>query len=315
MAPLTPVMSKVEKGPLDSYPQKESMGVFAYLSELEDGQSWPADASVSSYFENKEFAYKAEAQAWAGVTAAYWPLRGSLIFAGYSPYNKDEGSQLQNVNFEVETKTLSIDGYEVEDYKSISEADMYSSKEYKNKCQTDLMYFLPKTDAFGDYVGTVSESAYTANFYHALAQVVFTVECETDIDKNYIRLREILLSNIVSKGNFSAKAERTQKRDVIWTLADGADVSTLNVLSYKGDSGGMQLQTTPLKVVELLTIPIGEHEISITYSLIVNGKPHQETMTFKDQWEAGKKYIYNLVLGIDTIQLVPKVATDWVTNE
>ena len=145
--------------------------------------------------------------------------------------------------------------------------------------------------------------------------MVFTVQAGSAEDIDYIRLRQIVLTDVASVGDFSAQVGRTQGGNVTWTLSDGAMPETMQVLYNPSPYGGMKLSRQQRKVVELLTIPIGEHDIKITYSLIVNGTPHEETVTFKDQWEAGKKYIYNLILGTDSIQLIPQITTDWVTYE
>ena len=316
LRPLVPAMSKAVAGAVDDYPHEETMGVFSFYSELGSDQPWTSEVSVSNYFENKEFAYSEDALSWAGVTPAYWPLSGSLIFAGYSPYRLADGTQVQNTSFDVNERSLSVESYEVEEYVAMTEAQMYDgSAEYKNKCQSDFMYFLPDTDANGNFIGSAKGETYTANFCHALAQVVFTVQAEATKDVDYIRLREIILTDVASKGDFHAQVGSSKGGDVIWTLSDGAHQNDMQVLFNPSPYGGMKLSTKQRQVVELLTIPIGEHDINITYSLIVNGKPHEETVTFKDRWEAGKKYIYNLTLGTDSIQMVPQMTTDWVTNE
>ena len=317
MSPLASANTKAVAGVITAgYSEDETMGVFSFYSKLKEGQPWTSETAVSDFFENAEFEFKPGFQDWAGVKPYYWPLSGSLIFAGYSPYRQLDGSQVQRPSYDVNENILSVESYKVEPYVSMTEAQMYStSTEYTNKCQSDFMYFLPEIDASGNIVGSAKGKTYTAKFYHALAQVVFTVQAETYEDVDYIRLRKIVLSDIASEGDFSAQVGRTQGGNVTWALSDGASQQDLDVLHNPSVNGGMKLGTQQRKVVELLTIPIGEHEIRITYSLIVNGKPHEETVTFKDQWEAGKKYIYNLVLGTDAIQLVPQITTDWITNE
>ena len=317
MNPLASANTKAVAGLITGgYSEDETMGVFSFYSKLKEGQPWTSETTVSDYFEDAEFEFKVGLQDWAGVTPYYWPVSGSLIFAGYSPYRQLDGVQVQNTSFDVEEKRLSIEGYKVEPYVAMTEAQMYSeSTMYTNKCQSDFMYFLPKTDASGNFIGSVKGTTYTADFHHALAQVVFTVQAESTADVDYIRLRQIVLTNVASEGDFSAEVGRTQGGNVTWTLSDGAIQEDMQVLYNPSTYGGMKLSAQQRKVVELLTIPIGEHDIKITYSLIVNGTPHEETVTFKDQWEAGKKYIYNLILGTDSIQLVPQITTDWVTNE
>ena len=314
--PVTSNMMKSYTGPVsDTYPTEESMGVFAYHSELNSGQSWTSGTAVTAYFEDFEFKHRNDLSAWAGVTPCYWPTNGSLIFAGFSPYSQVGGNHIQNVSFDVDQKTLIISGYEVETYEPMTEDAMYATGSYTNKCQSDLMYFLPKSDVYNNFIGSTRGSSYTADFYHALAQVVFNVEADTEEDIKKIRLREIVLTDMASKGDFSAKTGRTQAGEVAWALSNGGTSEDITVLYNPSTSGGMKLSTQQRKVVELLTIPVGEHDIQVTYTLNVNGTLYEETLTYHAEWEAGKKYVYNLILGTDNIQLVPQITTDWIKHE
>jgi hypothetical protein len=177
------------------------------------------------------------------------------------------------------------------------------------------MYFLPRSDVYGNYIGVNAVDAYAAAFYHALALVVFNVQAESSDDVNYIRLKGITLDGMASAGDLSVQMSNTPGGNVDWTLSDGASSGKQQVLHNTSRSGGMKLSTAARKVVEILTIPVGLHNIEITYSLIVNGEPHKETMTYQAQWEARKKYVYNLILGTENIQLIPQITTDWATNE
>ena len=312
--PVTSNMMKSAAGPVQGdYPEDESMGVFAYHSALNSGQPWTSDITATAYFEDIEFKYRNDLKAWAGVTPCYWPSNGSLIFAGFSPYSQVGGTQIQNASFDVDQKALLISGYKVETYVPMTEAQMYAQDvQYTNKCQSDLMYFLPKSDVNNDFLGSTRGASYVADFYHALAQVVFNVEADTQDDIEYIRLSEIVLTDIASKGDFSARIGRTQAGEVTWALSDGGEWMDLKVLY---NVSGMKLSIDQRKVVELLTIPVGEHDIQVTYSLNVNGTLYKETLTYHAKWEAGKKYVYNLTLGTNNIQLVPQITTDWITNE
>lgn len=319
--PASYVQSKTLTGPVTGpvYPAEETMGIIAYQYGMVGTWTGSID-EASLYIDRGEFKYDDFYGQWAGWDGNehfpyYWPSEGSLIFAGYSPFRRS-GGHVEGVSFSVTEKTLSIAGYSVEDYVPMNEAQMYDkSIHYANKTQSDLMYFLPRSDARGDYVGVNGAVSYSAAFHHALALVIFNVESETADDADYIRLRSIVLGGMPSAGNFSAQMNNTTKGNASWTLSYGASLEKKVVLHNPSKYGGMKLSTTSRKVVEILAIPMGTHDIEIIYSLIVNGEPHEETMTFQGQWEAGNKYVYNLILGTDNIQLVPQITTDWVTNE
>lgn len=319
--PASSVHSKTVFGPLSSsvYPIDETMGIIAYESEMVGSWTGSLDGA-NLYIDGGEFKYNEIYGQWAGWDGNahfpyYWPSNGSLIFAGYSPFRRGD-DPVENVSFSVAEKTLSITAYSVEDYVLMTDAQMYDgSYQYVNKNQVDLMYFLPRIDARGDYIGVNAAGSYSAAFHHALSLVVFNVEAETADDAKYIRLKNISVGNIASAGDFTAQISNTATHNASWKLSAGAAAGQKVVFNNTNDSGGMALSTTSRQVVEMLAIPMGAHDIVITYSLIVNGKPHQETMTFQGQWEPGKKYIYNLILGTDNIQLIPQITTDWVTNE
>lgn len=320
MIPVTSLASKTVPGPVDGadYPTDETFGFFAYHCNTSAGSWNDPSQTVTPYILDGEFKVR-EDNVWGGWNGEakdkypyYWPTLGSLIFAGYSPYVRTDGTSVSGVSFSVENKTLSISGYQVEEYSPMTEAEMYSgSTPYENKTQSDLMYFLPKADASGNYVGTNGDDAYGAIFHHALAQVVFNVKADTYDDIDYIRLRRIVLGDILSKGDFVARMGGGAAGTVKWTLSEGASKADKQVLHNPSALGGMKLSTEYRQVVQLLTIPVGQHGIDITYTLNVNGSYHEETMTFQDEWESGKKYVYNLILGADFIKLIPDV-TEWV---
>ena len=318
--PVSSVQSKTVLGPLSDsvYPTDETMGIIAYESDMEGTWTGSLDAA-SLYIDGGEFKFNDFYGQWAGWDGSahfpyYWPSKGSLIFAGYSPFRRGD-APVENVSFSVTEKTLSITGYSVEEYVKMTDAQMYDgSTEYKNKNQVDLMYFLPRSDARGNYIGINATDAYSVAFHHALSLVVFNVEAETADDVKYIRLKKISIGNMASAGDFTAQMSNVARGNPIWKLSEGATTGRKEVF-YRSADGGMALGTSSRKVVEMLAVPMGNHDIEITYSLIVNGTPHAETMTFQGQWEPGKKYIYNLILGTDNIQLIPQITTDWVNNE
>lgn len=321
ISPVSSVQSKTLLGPVADavYPNGETMGIIAYASEMKGSWTGSLDGA-SLYIDGGEFKYDEFWGRWAGWDGSahypyYWPDKGSLVFAGYSPYRRG-GSPLENVSFDVKSKTLSVTDYQVEPYVPMTEAQMYDgSAQYTNKNQSDLMYFLPRSDVYGNYIGVNALDAYPAAFYHALALVVFNVQAESSDDVNYIRLKGITLDGMASAGDLSVQMSNTPAGNVEWTLSDGASFESRRVLYNPSKSGGMKLSTAARQVVEILTIPVGLHNIEITYSLIVNEDPHEETMTYQTQWEAGKKYVYNLILGTENIQLIPQITTDWATNE
>ena len=101
---MSPVLSQMAKtraeGTPSPYPDGSSFGAFAYYNETQP------------YFENHKFT--SESGVCAGDDPVYWPLSGSLIFAGYSPFD-----ERIHAGFDVGTKTLTISDYVVDGTKDL----------------------------------------------------------------------------------------------------------------------------------------------------------------------------------------------------
>lgn len=150
---LRPVMSVMPKAPVTGteYPAGASFGVVAcYSSEYGDGQEWTELSSEPLlYIDNREF--RKSGDTFSGNPACYWPLSGSLVFAGYSPYGSGTPS------FDCSTKTLTITGF-------------------TSNGQTDLMYFLPDLSN-GNLVGINNgASSVPVAFSHALTLLEFNIK-------------------------------------------------------------------------------------------------------------------------------------------
>ena len=111
ISPVSSVQSKTLLGPVADavYPNGETMGIIAYASE-KDGVWTGSLDGASLYIDGGEFKYDEFWGRWAGWDGSahypyYWPDKGSLVFAGYSPYRRG-GSPLENVSFDVKSKTF-----------------------------------------------------------------------------------------------------------------------------------------------------------------------------------------------------------------
>ena len=223
---------------------------------------------MQSYFENKEFSHKGDNK-YGGD--AYWPLSGSLVFAGYSPYYPDSGSV--SATFDAETKTLSISNF------------VFNG-------QTDLMYFLPTLSNSGNYVGTLDKSnSVSAQFFHALSLVEFNVK-GVDNDET-VKLKGITFKGIPHMGTLTADASGCN-----WDEDDLSSPGDLPVFSSV--DGEVLSSETPVTATSLV-IPGSAVDIDLAYydSVGYTFRPKTGTITPENavmEWEAGKKYIYNLTI-------------------
>ena len=283
---MDPVMSVMSKAIVSGtgYPEDVPFGVFATYSSNPAGE-WTS-GPVQSYFENKEFSHKGDNK-YGGD--AYWPLSGSLVFAGYSPYYPDSGSV--SATFDAETKTLSISNF-------VSDG------------QTDLMYFLPTLSNSGNYVGTLDKSnSVSAQFFHALSLVEFNVKgVDNDVT---VKLKDITFKNIPRMGTLTADASGCSWGD----LSSPDDLPVFSSDDDDDDDGELSSET-PVTATSLV-IPGSAVDIDLAYD-VVGATSHEKTGTITPgnavtEWVAGKKYIYNLTIRSGFI-VVESVTTSYIAE-
>ena len=283
---MDPVMSVMSKAIVSGtgYPEDVPFGVFATYSSNPAGE-WTS-GPVQSYFENKEFSHKGDNK-YGGD--AYWPLSGSLVFAGYSPYYPDSGSV--SATFDAETKTLSISNF-------------------VSNGQTDLMYFLPTLSNSGNYVGTLDKSnSVSAQFFHALSLVEFNVKgVDNDVT---VKLKDITFKNIPRMGTLTADASGCSWGD----LSSPDDLPVFSSDDDDDDDGELSSET-PVTATSLV-IPGSAVNIDLAYD-VVGATSHEKTGTITPgnavtEWVAGKKYIYNLTIRSGFI-VVESVTTSYIAE-
>ena len=309
-------------------------------SDLTDG--------VGNHLKNMaaEFGYRPDKGAWGGIFSTLradgkttdkveqphlWPEEGSLIFAGISPYYK---FQVVNVDhqimdgrlkplkematFDVATRTLEVKGYTVGQYIPMTAEQIADPEhEYINRSQSDAMFFMPQVKD-GKYVGVNKLSAYPARFYHALSLVEFKVRAEDDYDMDRIHIDRITLEEVYHTGDFTARVEDDGTVSAKWDNLKGQK----NIHIF-GDEGGHEdgkdelLMDMDLRsVAQLLIIPGPTHPIEVGCHVYTMGRYYDQTFVVDPntvgitEWEMGKRYVYNLIIGLNKIEFTPETY-DW----
>ncbi len=284
-----PVMSAMAKSIVTGtqYPETVPFGVFAYYSANPAGE-WTS-GSPQTYFEDTEFVNKSDNK-YGCSPPVYWPLSGSLVFAGYSPYYPDSGSV--SATFDAATKTLSISNF-------VSDG------------QTDLMYFLPTLSPSGNYVGVLDKkNAVPAQFRHALSLISFEVKAKVGDEKN-ILLKEIQIIDAKTKGNLIVSADAPDAG--VWSSL--STPATFDIFASDGEtiSAGSPI------IVNRLMIPGDAATIRVVYDIDKYPNDSNDTLVpqtkvFSPQelslteWEIGKKYTYILTIGARKIEASPIVS-------
>lgn len=299
---MDPVMSVMSKAIVSGtgYPVDVPFGVFATYSSNSAGE-WTS-GPVQSYLENKKFIHKGDNK-YGGEQPAYWPLSGSLVFAGYSPYYPDSGSV--SATFDAETKTLSISNF-------VSDG------------QTDLMYFLPTLSNSDNYVGTLDKSnSVSAQFLHALSLISFEIKADP-LDDGRVTLKTVTLKNVNTKGDFSATCVSSSSAGTLsWKnqiKTSEYAVASSSLPTVLSSSSALATQDLFVPGSNQTNSPVVEFKYEIAYNTVdgsgnvVNATKEETTpFTIEDytaEWEAGKKYVYAVTIGLNRIEF-ENLTAEW----
>ncbi len=364
---ITPVASTVTRsipGAITgtTYPQGETMGVFAFHNPSLGPGAWDNTTGVVPYVYYKdadgnqvlndgkpmaaEFGYRDGKGAWGGIISTLsadgkstskkepqphiWPEKGSLIFAGISPYYKFQAVNVDNqtmdgtlkplkemATFDVATRTLSVPGYTVGQYIPMTAEQITDPEhEYINRSQSDAMFFMPQVKD-GKYVGVNKLSVYPARFYHALSLVEFKVRAEDDYDMDRVHIDRITLDQVYHTGDFSARVNDDGSITAGWTNLKGQD--DIHIFGDEGGHDGtaeLLLDMDLRSVAQLLIIPGPTHPITVGCHVYTMGKYYNQTFVVDPEdvgiteWEMGKRYVYNLIIGLNKLEFAPETY-DW----
>lgn len=325
------VANKATKAPISgtvySY-DLPSFGVFA--SYLEKNKTWAANkASATRYMDDVEVSFNDTKDIWAPASTYYWPLEGSLTFIAYSP------KAAATATFAEATGTLTLSAFTV----NTTVAD-----------QVDLLYSSVNADRTMNesyYVdGGNSKNSETAEgdkgvnikFKHALAQVIFKAKAADDVfDAGMSFKIDTLFVNAAStadnmtvvnpadgdaaatittwtnpktNANFVVRADDFPNATVAAgaanflgkTLSDpiGDALLMIPVTAFAGTDPTVTVKYTLYRLSDAL--PMGSKEVTIHFDDI------DDTVA---DWQAGKKYVYNLTIDLQKIYFNPSI-TDWV---
>ena len=215
------------------YPEDGVFGIYAYHIPVPSGSprldSWNSD-DATAYLQNVAFMYN-------GIEAAgydtssdthrpyYWPLSGSLVFAGYSPH-VDESSAVTAVSF---SDNISVGRPEnphiiIDFTQNAVPGEM-----------VDLLYFtmMPKSVS-------KEESPVPIVFSRAMSKVSISFK---DPD-GYYRIRNVRLKDCINQGKFYAAVESSGWSPVLTGLSD-----------YVLQEGILQLGDTEAEMPDVLPLP------------------------------------------------------------
>lgn len=272
---------------------------------------------------------------WAPAQNYYWPKNGSLTFIAYSPASIAEITSVTGNGIQIKDHSVSTN--------PVDQLDILFSERAYNKQKVDDDTVAEGTtgalpgDANDPYTGV------HLSFKHALSSILFNIKTKEDYStaSTTITLKKIEVHQAVSKGSFNqnlADVNGATTTDAgatapAWTFdatpvrADYVVDNTANVkLSttayYPAGITNTTAATNGLRVTDLILLPqeLDDVTLRVEYTIKNSDAGSEElaqiaelplSTTSVAEWEMGKRYIYNITIGLDTIYFEPYVQ-DWV---
>ena len=262
-------------------------------------------AKNSEYFTNNGVTFKkGTSTTWAGETAQYWPSEGTLTFNAISPVTiSPDKTILTSTSFTYADAdgVVSAIGATLND-NSTNKADVLVAKTVTGQNKTN------------------NATGVEMTFYHALAQIVVTAKVGSNAPTT--KINSIKLNNTAQAGSLSATNLSNENGPTFeWTAPVYTDVDF--------DATFFDTNLTTDESAEstgILVLPVDEKDVDTKYSITVNydlgsntGLESTLELLSSDaekisEWEAGKKYVYNLTITATEILIAPSV-DNWDWNE
>lgn len=247
----------------------------------------------------------------------YWPKNGSITFSAYAP---------ASVNMKA-AATVGTNGLTFTDY-VVSNAD--------NSAMEDVLFSeraYDKTASVGS--GTPYEGV-DIRFRHALASIVFNAKLKEAYTGTNVTIKGISLSGVESKATFNqnldnANGATTKLPDgtgtsgnaaawvgagekVTYTVDNADELLTTSAFYFCTNSTAAPDYTGYYRNSDLLLIPqnLDGVKLTIDYTIKSTGgeeiaQQHVVTYDSSSKWDIGYRYIYNIQISFDPINLNPIV--------
>lgn len=310
---VVPVSSNITKAAITDgvYPEANHISLFAFHAPgFSAGAVTSADYSkfVETYLYDTEYYYTGTEQStriWAGLKSSYyWPITGSLVFAGYSlqaPTTTAERAESPKIGTSV-AYTLADDKLEIKGYNQ--SVDPESTFDFLYFGRTSSSYNNRRT---GDPIAL--------NFKHALSWITIKVKGGKGalVDGRVWSVTNVKLAGVQTTGDFTYTG--TAETKVIWETPSTPSKTEFVIFDDK------QELTSTMAVVEnvmngTLVIPQPATTLWVTIEYL---SPAKDTITEEIEinladyttsgWEAGKRYTYELSFDPTEITVAPIVET------
>ena len=266
---------------------------------------------------------------WKPVSKYYWPTKGYLSFAAYSP-----SSIADDMSIEYTAKN----GVYIAEYTTPevgAQHDLMLSNRTTDQLRSDM----------GINVGGTSYDGVNIAFNHVLSAISFIVKTDEDENKDYAKegysiiLDELTVKNAYNKGSltqFATNYDTAVNLSTVWTK-----VWNENTTGYKVNSTAVTLtdsKNTTNKAVgqwatnnqaDLILIPQaldhngetagGEVYVEVKYTvkhadMPAKGIQYTHNLPLGQSfgtWEPNTRYLYTIIIGMEEIVFAPTIVTDW----
>ena len=310
-APVVSLNTKAATEVHNNYPTTNDFAVWAhYYSDdydtFENGTVYMNNVTVAN-----------NGTTWTPATPYYWPKNGSLTFIAYAP---------STVN-----ATVNESGIQISNYTVNQEDLLFSERAYDKRAVDDTATGGTTTGA----TPSVTVDPYTGvhiSFKHALSSILFTARTSQAYTGTTITLKKIELTKINSVGTFNQKltdgpAAATDREadlwsgettDITYTVTADQVLSTTPYYTCNNTTTAPQA-TSGKRATDFILLPqaIGANaKLKVTYTIKSGtGSAVEQALEVPlkssvAEWEWGYRYIYNIIVGLDTISFEPYVA-DW----
>lgn len=300
-----PVVSSVTRALIDGtgYPTDVPFSVYAQYKNANTGENLLYMENVTTQYVTSTPGTNQES--WVPVGNYYWPKQGTLSFAAYSP---TAASTVFNTVSWADDSGFTFDNFNA----ATNQANSY-----------DLMY--------SDYVADQKqgdEADYTKyygiqlTFRHALSALVFRAKAADEYDGAEIKVKTIEVLEAYNQGDLT-----TNNADNTAGWSDFQNPTTMAVANIAGatlDHTDFAQQGDVLLMVPQAFDHNGGVQVKITYTIDTESNAtmtqthtvdlsmltENGTVTAHADWKMGKRYIYDITIGLDRIYFAPTV-TDW----
>lgn len=326
----------------NNYPTAEKYNFAVWAKYFVDG-SYDNNAYTTGTYTNwaagqtymNEVVVKYGNNTWAPAQNYYWPKNGSLTFIAYAP------TKIQAIT------DVNGNGIQITDHivatKPEDQLDILFSERAYNKQKVDDDTVAEGTT--GSQPGNANDP-YTGvhlSFKHALSSILFNIKTKEDYStaSTTITLKKIEVHQAVSKGSFNqnlADANGATTTDAgatapAWTfdatperadyvVDNTADIELSTTAHYPAGITNTTAATNGLRATDLILLPqdLAGVTLRVEYTIKNSDAGSQELAQIAElplsttnvaAWEMGKRYIYNITIGLDTIYFEPYVQ-DWV---